>query len=204
MKLNALPRTPAELRADRELQLKDFIEAGTASLTRETSQSILLIARSPDSAAAAALLAVSGTLAQRGISARIVFISAEAGTNWNLSFSPGFCHEVRLGTDFRLLDAHEQLVIGDCAVWFGDSMRREPERRDAFIHFSPANAELARRGRFTFEALWEGCKPLYRHSFQAVAEAAKDIPADAVGETPAAVAGEVIATLDAWQPSSRH
>lgn len=201
MQLKALPRTPADLRADRELQLKEFIEAGTASLNETTSHTVLLIARSPDSAACRALLACSAALEQRGISARIVFMTADAGQRWNLSFSPGFCHEVRLGTDFRLLDAHEQLIVGDTSVWFGDSMRREPERRDAFIHFSRENAELARRGRFTFESLWAGCRPLYQHAFTPAVDTAAETPAETQA---AAVAGDALATLDAWQPPSRH
>jgi len=165
MQSKALPRTPADLRADRELQLKEFVESSIASAQSCEQRELLLVARSPESLACQVVFGLSATLEKHGITARIVLMAAGAGEQWSLEFAPGFCHEIRLGTDHRLLDAHEQLVIGAAAIWYGDSMRREPERRDALALFTADNAEAGRRGRLTFDRLWSGCRPLYRHEF---------------------------------------
>jgi len=187
MQSKPVTRTPAELRADRETELREFIEASLLRADQSGPASVLLVARSPDSVAFQSLFSLSGSLSRRGISARIVIMSGEAGERWNVDFERGFQHEIRLGHDLRLLDAHEQIVAGEAAVWFGDSMRREPERRDAFCQFNRDNSEMARRSRRTFEHLWSVCKPLYRHEFP--------------------LAGSLSAaaeTLAVWQPLTRN
>ena len=55
----------------------------------------------------------------------------------------------------RLIDAHEQLVMGDLWCWYGDSMRRDPRKRDAFASFSAGNAELARLAWLSFNRIWQ-------------------------------------------------
>lgn len=194
MQSKALPRPSTDLRADRELQLTQFIEAGLANLEHGLETGLLLVARSPESTACRAVFALSGTLAERGITARIILMAAEPGKRWNLAFAPGFQHEVRLGLDHRLLDAHEQIVIGTTAIWYGDSMRREPERRDAFIQFINCNAAANRGGRMTFASLWAGCRPLYDRA----------VTCGAAETCDAALAQEVLATLGDWQPSTGH
>lgn len=187
MQSKPLPRNPADLRAERETELKDFIEGSLLGADPVEAASVLLVARSPESVAFQSLFSLSGALTCRGISARVVILSGEPGERWNVEFEPGFQHEIRLGHDIRLLDAHEQIVAGDAAVWFGDSMRREPERRDAFSQFNRDNSEMARRARMTFDHLWSVCRPLYRHEF--------------------ALAGSLSAaadTLAAWHPLSRQ
>ena len=56
--------------------------------------------------------------------------------------------------DQRLLAAHEQLVLAPDYAWIGDSMRREPSRRDTFERFAPASAEVAMQATRSFERLW--------------------------------------------------
>ncbi|MFM9941091.1 MAG: hypothetical protein ACKVP7_16545 [Hyphomicrobiaceae bacterium] len=200
MQSKALSRNSADLRADRELQLTQFIEAAIAGLAKGEGSDLILLARSPESLVCRAVFAQSASLEQNGISARIVLMAAAPGERWNLEFSPGFRHEMRLGVDHRLLDAHEQLVIGATSIWYGDSMRREPERRDAFTQFCSDHVEMARRGRMTFEALWAGCRPLYqRAAEQSVATA----PASLLSPE-APIAGDIAASLQAWQPSTRN
>jgi hypothetical protein len=60
----------------------------------------------------------------------------------------------------RLLDAHEQLVMGPVSAWVGDCMRRDPCERDAFETFGDDNAQLASWGRRSFEYMWAGGKPV--------------------------------------------
>ena len=56
--------------------------------------------------------------------------------------------------DQRLVAAHEQLVLAPDYAWIGDSMRREPSRRDTFERFAPASAEVAMQATRSFERLW--------------------------------------------------
>lgn len=200
MRSNVLPRSPSELRAERELQIKSFIEAALVDNDGDRSESLLVVARSPESAVVRAVFSLSGLLDAHKISARIVLMAGGEGERWTLDFCPGFQHEARIATDPRVLDAHEQLVIGGKATWFGDSMRREPEKRDAFMQFTASDKEVARRSRLTFEWLWARCQPLYRHEASGTIPMALDS-----GETgTAAIAQDVLATLNAWLPSSRH
>lgn len=67
---------------------------------------------------------------------------------------------VRTGQSSHLLDAHEQLVLGDVSSWTGDCMRRDPMERDAFETFAANNTELAAWGRKSFARLWSGAEPI--------------------------------------------
>ncbi|MFY0612233.1 MAG: hypothetical protein JXQ99_11945 [Hyphomicrobiaceae bacterium] len=67
---------------------------------------------------------------------------------------------VRTSQNSRLLDAHEQLVLGDTSSWTGDCMRRDPRERDAFETFGGNNAELADWSMKSFERLWRNSRPL--------------------------------------------
>jgi hypothetical protein len=60
---------------------------------------------------------------------------------------------VRIANNPRLLDAHEQLIVGD-AIWYGDSMRRDPMKRDAFECTVVHDLEAVRRARAAFDNLW--------------------------------------------------
>lgn len=69
-------------------------------------------------------------------------------------------HSVRIATDPRLLDAHEQLTLGGTHTWIGDSMRRDADKRDAFERFETACAETNKRGRACFDRFWGICEPV--------------------------------------------
>lgn len=188
----------------RQQQLEAFVDAALARQANVRPDTVLLLARSPESPAAKAVLALSQSLAARGHGGRLVFACSHAmtaGDVWQLSFDAGFAHETRLLPDPRVLGAHEQLIVGDAAVWYGDSMRRDPAKRDAFQSFvdDPAGAIAARR---VFARLWLTATPLYGHA----GKAAVALPAVAPsGTLPAEIASaEVAATLATWQPSTRH
>lgn len=66
---------------------------------------------------------------------------------------------VRTSQSSRLLDAHEQLVLGEASSWTGDCMRRDPRERDAFETFGSDNAELADWAQKSFDRLWSGAQP---------------------------------------------
>lgn len=60
----------------------------------------------------------------------------------------------RLSRDPRLLDAHELLVLGQSAVWIGDSMRRDPAQSDSYERYSDDCVETAARALTFFGRLW--------------------------------------------------
>jgi hypothetical protein len=67
---------------------------------------------------------------------------------------------VRSSTSSRLLDAHEQLVLGDLSSWTGDCMRRDPRERDAFETYGGDDRQLAKWATRGFERIWATARPL--------------------------------------------
>jgi hypothetical protein len=61
---------------------------------------------------------------------------------------------IRWARNPRLLDAHEQVTYGNSLCWWGDSMRRDAEKRNALSLIEDAAAGTLRLGRLAFEALW--------------------------------------------------
>ena len=67
---------------------------------------------------------------------------------------------IRTTQNSRILDAHEQLVLGPASSWTGDCMRRDPRERDAFETFGSNDTELAQWAIKSFERIWVGAQPL--------------------------------------------
>lgn len=186
---------------DRQQRLEDFITTALAGTPGQRPDDLLIVARSPASLVARAVFAQSAHLAARAIGARFVFASSPAlasGETWQMAFDPGFAHEIRLVANPRFLAAHEQLVIGESAVWYGDSMRRDPDKRDAFSSWSHDAAESL-RARQTFARLWRGAEPLYAHQLESASPAS---PSSAT--TSQMLAAETVDALKNWSPLSRH
>lgn len=195
-----LQKCDAEERETRERRLKDFISSSLASIDGGQGE-ILLIARSPETIGPRVLLALSSELAQRRITARMIFVGTpDAGSDtWQMTFDPGFAHEMRILRDCRYLDGHEQIVVGSGNVWFGDSMRREPDKRDAFSSFIADNGAEGTASRMTFERIWRAGETIYRHA-STVETAAPETAA----VHPEAVAQGALETLAVWRPQNRH
>ena len=187
----------------KEQQFKEFIRNGIASSVG-AKQPILLLVRSPACMAARALFSISGELAIAGNGAQVIFAGgavATSGDAWNLNFDPQFIHETRLLRDVRYLDGHEQLVCGTGHVWFGDSMRREPDKRDAFSSYVSANSELSSRARMTFARILSGAELIYNQLCGDYSPA----PSVTSGATPAVtLAAGISETLNTWRSSDRH
>ena len=60
---------------------------------------------------------------------------------------------VRWARDPRLLEAHEQLVLGRTRCWSGDAMRRGATKTDLFESLNEGLVEAANIGRLAFERL---------------------------------------------------
>ncbi len=123
-------------------------------------RSVTLLARSPQSPVARAVLDARTELAGLGISMRVLFAvlePAEALVSW-LDFAEvsagSALIEIRWARRAALLDAHEQLVLGTGLSWAGDCMRREPEKRDAYEQFDTFDAAAAERATASFGGFW--------------------------------------------------
>lgn len=89
---------------------------------------------------------------------------------------------IRVGQSSRLLDAHEQLVLGEVSSWTGDCMRRDPMERDAFETFGANNRELASWARKSFAHFWSAAKPISASGSRGKAVYAAGVEHAAVGE----------------------
>ena len=122
----------------------------------------LLIARSPESPVTQALREQAAGLAKSGIRIRAVFGDVELGQSATIVAAAPFAlpSECRIARDVRLLAAHEQLVLAPDCAWIGDSMRREPSKRDAYENFAAGCAETATNAARSFEKIWRAAAPV--------------------------------------------
>ncbi len=163
-------KTPSRMQVvrkqEKEPRLKDFIARELVQIAAQGSATepvrCLLLARSVDSPVVRALTAFAAEFEAQGIKVRTVLAStdsavAPAGTpapHWLQACQP------RLARNPRLIDAHEFLVLGAAATWIGDSMRRDPELRDAFEAHNTANEPTADQAARSFERLWALSQPI--------------------------------------------
>ena len=209
MRLKSPPRNETTEREEREQQLRDFINSNLDSLS-QGPDAMLLIARAPDSLPARILFEMSPVLASRRLGAQFAFTGAAVATDgdaWRMQFDPAFIHEIRVLRDPRYLDGHEQLVLGGRSMWFGDSMRREPDKRDAFASFIDGNEAASAHSRATFKRVWVAAKPIYAHGVAPHTPAppaeSEAVPA-AAAQLAAGMPPGSVETLEAWQVSTRH
>jgi len=108
--------------------------------------------------------------------------------------------ELRWARHSGLSDAHEQMVLGQGLSWHGDSMRRDPETRDAFETFECFNTEAARRATLAFNGIWRMCEPIALARSFTRGKTVEIPPQDVLSSlAPGAVAGAPGATA-----STRH
>lgn len=126
----------------------------------QTADSYLVVARSPRSPVAEALRANADKIAAAGIAVRAIFSEADPIHADDLTgpfATPDTCRAVR---DRRLFAAHEQLVLASNSAWIGDSMRREPSKRDTYEHFDANSAPAVALATRSFERLWRTTVPV--------------------------------------------
>jgi len=153
---------------DKEQKLRDFVfqhlvAARDRAEVGRFSQ-IQVVARSIDSPVVKAIVSLAREIAGAGMSVRLILAQADQETFGDTWFDAGqaigFPHEVRLARHPRLIEAHEQLVLGPQACWIGDSMRRDPTKCDAFESYVEGCGEAAGCALVSFERLWVACEPL--------------------------------------------
>lgn len=126
-----------------------------------------LVLRSLQSPVARALATLSSDLAAGAVTLRLVMVQPILGADTGLATGDGadlapILLAARVLRDIRFLDAHEQLCLGDANTWFGDCMRREPGKRDAYECYAADNPDLARWAATSFERLWAQGEPVAR------------------------------------------
>jgi len=188
MQIKVPPSTPRELLETREQRLTGFLAAGiqdAADAPEATERTILAVARCGESPVARALIALRPTLAATGFKVRVVFSEEDAQIDQFIAgshdggFGGGAMPDIRVVRNPRLRDAHEQLIVSGSAVWFGDSLRRDINRRDLFEQYLGAAPETALAAARAFEKLWARTEP-----HLTAAALAPDSLAALTGQTP--------------------
>lgn len=182
---------------EKEPRLKDFIAAGLKDAVAGPSR-CLVVARSVDSPVMRALAAFAGELQQGGHELRVIISMLETSdARLGLSGCPlligGRARWMRAA---RLADAHEFLVIGSSTSWTGDSMRRDPDKRDAFEAYVNGCELAAGRGARSFERLWSLSEPVSRSRLTPAKSSATQLQAAAGPIEASAGAAEVAAAAN--------
>jgi len=140
--------------------IADDLDARAATGMHATGACYLLIARSAESPVAQALRAHADRMASMGIRVRAIFSEIDQASGAHLAAPFVLPSECRIARDPRLLAAHEQLVLTPTRTWLGDSMRREPGKRDAFERYANDCAQTGAHAVRSFESLWRITTPL--------------------------------------------
>ena len=155
-----------EEKADR---LKAFISDYVMSLAApgvaaEAHRDVFLLSRTVDSPVLAAVLSLSNELA--AVRAAVFAIIGTPGpddedleTLRAKAVAP-FDLSIRIARNPRLVEAHEQLVLGGVSTWYGDCLRRDPLKRDAYESFAAGDLAKAGMARHAFQRLWQAAVPL--------------------------------------------
>lgn len=151
MRFSARFDTEGPYQDDKQARIGEFIRQHLTA-GGDCPRMVLVVARSAHSPVLQALHTMVRDGIIPGIEARIIIADEEAGAA--SGDSGELACDVRIANNPRLLDAHEQLIVGD-ATWYGDSMRRDPMKRDAFECFLANDPIAARRARATFDKLWQ-------------------------------------------------
>ncbi|MFA5949126.1 MAG: hypothetical protein WC807_02455 [Hyphomicrobium sp.] len=164
MRLSAFARMHVVQKEEKESKLKDFIGRDIAARKAAggTAQPVVyrLLALSAESPAAKAIAQFAEEAESLGITIQAIFFRKGTATGQPGASDPVIpASACRYVSDKRLLDAHEQLVLGDATTWLGDCMRREPSKRDAFESYSETCEATARRAIRAFEHFWITAKP---------------------------------------------
>jgi hypothetical protein len=147
-------------RGEKEQRLSAFIARSLAAQSDmpERGSGISVIARSLQSPVARAIGALAAEIAAAGHPVRLLLLRADGVAAPHTFAFPqvaaGLDCEMRLAREPRLIEAHEQLVLGPGTCWTGDSMRRDPSASDAYERFVDDCAQIAGAAASTFERLW--------------------------------------------------
>lgn len=163
MSRQAAPQPSLVKREEKDDKLSSLLLRYTETMSRNaaadpTAATCLLVARSAESPVARMVLSLGAGARLRGFSVRAIFAflgTAETVRIAEACRASGWALQVRWARDLRLLEAHEQLVLGAATSWIGDSMRRDPLSHDACELHAPDCPDSAERAALFFERLWQ-------------------------------------------------
>ena len=145
---------------DKSEKLIGFISeqiAATAARNKPLPIEMRMIARSAESPVARALGVLKADLRRAGVELAVIFAQADTDGGhgvWAAGASDMPCvKSLWFARNARLIDAHEVLTIGTHALWIGDSMRRDPEKRDSFETYVPNCTGTAAQFRRSFDRI---------------------------------------------------
>lgn len=159
----AAPQSCLVKREEKESKLKDFILQHLEQ-RKPGGAYCLLIARSSDSPVARTLLSMGAKAELKGFVVRAIFAylgTAETARIAEACRISDWALQIRWARDLRLLEAHEQLVMGPALSWIGDCMRRDPMSRDACEVYVPDCPDSARQAAMFFERIWQASEPIF-------------------------------------------
>ena len=166
MRLRPPLRMSVTRRGEKEQRLGEFITdylAGVRTIAPQPRSEILVIARSVESPVVKAIGSLASEIVAAGFAVRMIVAQTDAECmprGWTLSDAVEVDCEVRWARKPRLIEAHEQLVLGPETCWIGDSMRREPAKCDTYESYIDDSAEAAASAMVSFERLWRTSEPL--------------------------------------------
>jgi hypothetical protein len=170
--MKSAPRMDVVKREAKEDKLKNFITAHLATMTAEPT-TWLLVARSSHSPVVKALNALAPEINKAQVTVRAILALLDNGASDTQTETMMLCAtEIRVAGHPRLIEAHEQLVLSASACWIGDSMRREPDKRDAYECYAADHALTANWSTTSFNRLWAASDAIVPRGLTAGADVA--------------------------------
>jgi hypothetical protein len=168
MRPNPSLRLSTTRHEEKEQKLREFALHHLANLEHTADPDrvghVLIVARSVESPVVTAITSLDQEIAAAGLSVRMIlaqvdhqtFLVGLTGSGRALACE----YEARWARHPRLIEAHEQLVLGPETCWMGDCMRRDPSRCDAYENYVEGCGEAAGCAIVSFERLWFASEPL--------------------------------------------
>ena len=120
---------------------------------------ITCIFRSANSPVTKVLRSLKMEMAAANVSVHAIVAQLDAEEDDASSFE--FADALHWAQNPRLIDAHEQLTLGSRSAWIGDSMRRDPELRDAYERYEADCAATSDQARQAFSRIWVVTEPVF-------------------------------------------
>lgn len=164
-----MSRPPLRVRVTRheekERKLQAFLSHHVGRLRQSSGGTgfshLLIVARSLESPVIRVIGALAEDIAKAGLGVRLILAHTDrepTPEEWGRTVA--FTHEIRWARHPRLVEAHEQLVLGPETCWIGDCMRRDPAKCDAYESYVEDCGEAAGCAAVSFERLWHASQPL--------------------------------------------
>ena len=157
MRLRPPLRVAVSRHEEKEQSLREFLlrhVSGPLSASGHACD-LLIVARSLESPLIKAVTSIGEDITAAGLSVRLILAQLDCEPSpqtWACGVP--FTYEIRWAKRPRLIEAHEQLVIGPETCWIGDCMRRDPAKCDAYESFIEGCGEAAGCAAVSFERLW--------------------------------------------------